>query len=625
MTRTARENDLLTAALRYAELGYPVFPCAPGKKIPATPKGFHNATCDPDTIRAWWAERPTANIGLPTAGLIVIDLDGAANNWPNDPEKGYDLGKAGAVGLTANGGKHYVFREPAGKAYRNTAAKLADHVDTRADGGYIVAPPSVLQGGKHYRWAESLDLSSPRDELPEPPAWLVDALDALAKPPAAPASAAEPGNGQGIPSGKRNATLTSLAGKLRRAGLGPEEILPSLLALNARRCNPTLPRPEVERIATSVGRYQPGEPPPPAEAAPIDYEAVTFAELAGRQFNTPYLVEWLLADQQPCILAGPKKSLKTSFALDLALALSQGGFFLGRFRVPRAVRTAFMSGESGLPVLQETGLRIASAAGYHPPALTNLLVTDRLPRVGDLDHLGALRDFALENELEALLIDPAYLALPAENTGDLHAVGQRLRHLNELTDELGLTIVLVHHTRKHTGRDPFDPPELEDIAWSGYQEWARQWLLLGRRDLYEPGSGEHRLWLTAGGSMGHSGRWAVDLSEGVRTGDQGRFWAVEVTDPDEARHAARERHEAHKEADKAARLEADKEKLCRAMARHPQGETATVLRDHAGLKSAAFKVALADLLNSGDAVPCELFKPNRKTPYEGYKLMEQTP
>lgn len=208
-------------------------------------------------------------------------------------------------------------------------------------------------------------------------------------------------------------------------------------------------------------------------AKAIDYAPTTFADLADRSLETSYLVEWVLADRQPCLLAGPKKSLKTSLALDLAISLARGGRFLGKFRVPRPVRTAFMSGESGLPVLQETGLRIARAAGHDPAELANLLITERLPSIGHGDHTEALERFARDHELKVLFIDPAYLALPCENTGDLHAVGQRLRCLNELSERTGVTVVLIHHTRKNTGRNRFAPPELEDIAWAGYQEWAR--------------------------------------------------------------------------------------------------------------------------------------------------------
>ncbi|MEY3225952.1 MAG: hypothetical protein RLZZ536_571, partial [Planctomycetota bacterium] len=82
-------SDLLSAALRYAELGYPVFPCEPGTNRPATAHGFKDATTNPAEIERWWAEIPRANIGMPTAGLLVLDIDGASNPWPG-PERAMD-------------------------------------------------------------------------------------------------------------------------------------------------------------------------------------------------------------------------------------------------------------------------------------------------------------------------------------------------------------------------------------------------------------------------------------------------------------------------------------------------------------------------------------------------------
>lgn len=61
----------------------------------------------------------------------------------------------------------------------------------------------------------------------------------------------------------RNMTLTSLAGRLRRAGLGAEEILETLLVTNERRCKPPMDVAEVEHIARGTMRYAvPGEAPP---------------------------------------------------------------------------------------------------------------------------------------------------------------------------------------------------------------------------------------------------------------------------------------------------------------------------------------------------------------------------
>ena len=70
--------------------------------------------------------------------------------------------------MPAGGGRQYIFRQPPGKAWRNTTGRLAPHVDTRADSGYIVVPPSVLNGGRTYRWAEGLEFDVPSNRLPEP-------------------------------------------------------------------------------------------------------------------------------------------------------------------------------------------------------------------------------------------------------------------------------------------------------------------------------------------------------------------------------------------------------------------------------------------------------------------------
>jgi archaellum biogenesis ATPase FlaH len=57
----------------------------------------------------------------------------------------------------------------------------------------------------------------------------------------------------------RNVNLTREAGRLRRLGYEEEEIEPTLLAVNDRRCVPPLPEDEVKRIVKSVCRYEPRE------------------------------------------------------------------------------------------------------------------------------------------------------------------------------------------------------------------------------------------------------------------------------------------------------------------------------------------------------------------------------
>ncbi|MBM3983962.1 MAG: DUF3987 domain-containing protein, partial [Planctomycetes bacterium] len=277
---------LLTAALRYAELGYRVFPCVPGTKHPSTQHGFRDASCDPAQIRAWWAQHPTANIGIAAEGLLVVDIDGANNPWPGDPERAADLAGAGAIALTPRGGRHHLFRRLDGVNWKCSTGKIAKGVDIRTDGGYIVAAPSEIKEGP-YRWADTLELEDRPEHLPDPPAWLVGELDRVATPTVAHVATGDvtaTSDANPIPAGQRNATLARLAGSMRRVGMGQPEIAAALRETNRGRCRPPLGEGEVDRIAASVARYAP------------DDLAVAVAE---NHFDQMYAAADAVSDEEP--------------------------------------------------------------------------------------------------------------------------------------------------------------------------------------------------------------------------------------------------------------------------------------------------------------------------------------
>jgi hypothetical protein len=111
----------------------------------------------------------SGNLGLRMGGgIIAIDVDGP---WSLLTELEAKLGPLPPTmtGRTGGGGFHLLFRVSV--TLRNTAGRLAPHIDTRADGGQIVAPPSIHQSGVRYQW---LDQRAPAD-LPD--RWLSELVD----------------------------------------------------------------------------------------------------------------------------------------------------------------------------------------------------------------------------------------------------------------------------------------------------------------------------------------------------------------------------------------------------------------------------------------------------------------
>jgi hypothetical protein len=213
------------------------------------------------------------------------------------------------------------------------------------------------------------------------------------------------------------------------------------------------------------------------------------------------------------------------------------------------------------------------------------------------------------------------LALPSEDNGNLFAQGALLRSLTTTCADVGASLVLCHHT-KRGGVDPFAPPELEHIAWAGFQEFARQWWLLGRRERFDPDSdGEHRLWLNIGGSAGFASLWAADVTEGKYPAP--RRWEVTLSHASEARQQAEEQRETARDEAKHKKhqvaVERAKERITDALRSVPGStDTKRNIRDRAGMKGVAFDEAWATLLRIGRLVPTEIIRDNGRT-YEGFR------
>ena len=357
---------------------------------------------------------------------------------------------------------------------------------------------------------------------------------------------------------------------------------------------------------------------------------LTSTDLATLDVRQRWLIKNVLVADMPALLGGPKKSLKTSLMLDMVISLGSGKSFLGKFEVPQKVKVAVLSGESGQATIKETALRIARTKGVDL-ATCDVLWGFELPRLGVDEDLAALSAALQDNKVKVVFIDPAYLCLLAGSrdvqANNMFQVGPLLVRVAKICQQTGTTLVLVHHTTKAASMQRTqegEPLELEDLAYAGFQEFARQWLLLNRRQKYEPGSGKHLLWLNLGGSDGHSGCWGIDVDEGVLDDNfNGRRWLVQVRSLDEAKKVVEQQKERVKDDRKKAKLEGLKIKLRQALLDFPAGETISFLAARIGeSRTTGVTEALSEMRLDGQVEVCTVTKPagRRMQDHPGWRL-----
>lgn len=259
MNAMAEQANKAEAAKRYLARGWSVLPLRPRDKRPlAAWQNLQNERPSEDDIAEWFQRWPDANIGIVTgeiSNLIVLDVD---------PKHGGDVAlerlerrhrplSATVEAITGGGGRHFYFTHP-GVLTRNRVG-LAQGIDLRGDGGYIVAPPSIHPSGRLYEWVPG----HRPDEiaLAPPPRWLI-----------MPIQGARVGRSlgewrrlvqEGVAEGQRNSTIASLTGHLLWHNVDSHVALELMLAWNRMRCRPPLDDAEVADVVASIAKMHDAE------------------------------------------------------------------------------------------------------------------------------------------------------------------------------------------------------------------------------------------------------------------------------------------------------------------------------------------------------------------------------
>jgi hypothetical protein len=253
-------------------------------------------------------------------------------------------------------------------------------------------------------------------------------------------------------------------------------------------------------------------------------------------FTREWLIQGILVRGEPAVIGGPKKTFKTSLAVDMAISLGSGRPFLGKFRVPARRTVAVFSGESGAATMQDMARRICAAKHVRLDDCTVHWCFD-LPRLGHEGHRGKLGEILCDNKVQVVFIDLLYMCLLAGSKSvspsNLYEIGPLLWAAARTCLDAGATPVFVHHATKsaakQTSNETPRPLSLDDLTYVGVGEFVRQWLLVNRLGPFSMSNGRHELVVAAGGSAGHSGEWTVTIDEGRLDANMaGRGWAVSV-------------------------------------------------------------------------------------------------
>ncbi|MBI4499332.1 MAG: primase C-terminal domain-containing protein [Chloroflexi bacterium] len=361
----------------------------------------------------------------------------------------------------------------------------------------------------------------PETPLAPMPGWVLQAVQSPAPPLAAtvPSGALNGHQAGTIPEGQRNATLTSLAGSVRRRGVSEAGILALLGAENTARCDPPLPAAEVQAIARSVARYAPGagesahrnrndteSTAVPTWPDPEDRGSAVLSDL-----GTVEYVEDMVRPGRITVWAaeeGTGKSYATAGEMGVRIAVA-GGDFAGTWPVLQQGPVLVLSEmHTDDDYLRED--RILESLGHTRSELTGRyfrlsLMTGGKPLLMDPEWRTWITAWLQAHDALLCIVDTATAATNVDPWGpEIQGVYRGLRQMQEMYP--ALAILLCVHLKKPQGRGE---RRISDVLG----EWGR-WcdvLILQEND----GNNLHRTKLTVRKRVRQERRIMVTKKDGL--------------------------------------------------------------------------------------------------------------
>lgn len=472
--------------------GCKVFPCVPLGKVPATERGWQEASDNPAQVEAWLRVNPDFNWAVATglSGLFVVDIDPVGLPWWEKLLE-RDTAVRAAVDAafqvrTPRGGLHIYFRGEG----PSTASRIADGIDTRGgivrdgkviSGGYVVLPGSrtsvgtytALPGGAinplpaeivalipERKKTDTLGLAkNPDHDQPRNVSWAIDLLTGYVQ------------SGRVSVSGRGgNNVAFQVAASILDKAISPGLCFDLLWQHWNPYCSPPWDDWELETIIRNAATY--GEDTG-AGVKGFQANADAFANFEGKQFEEPEPKdrardkiqplhtyadnvrdpEWLIRNTLPAhgigMIYGESGSYKSFLALDMALCLSFG--IPGQWgSAPVKNDVLFLAGEGPVATAKKRWPAWMEWQGLEFRNDHRFYIKDRVPFYTDTDaweHVKA--DLAeLKARPALIVIDTLSRLITGMDENSAKDASMITSFMEQLARYYECCVLAIHHTGK---------------------------------------------------------------------------------------------------------------------------------------------------------------------------------
>lgn len=463
-------NSVLAQANEYIDQGWSILPVKPSEKRPYMTNWlqYQHTRATKEMADSWFTSLTGAGVGMVTgriSGVVVLDIESYCSIPIDELLRRYPTQM---VSRTGTGGYHLFYLYPNGVSKIANRVGIFEGADIRADGGFIVLPPTRHPNGKLYEWIKKgplgvfpkalLDIQS--QPKAQGDGWITEAL-------------------RGVSEGGRNDACARLAGYFFHKGLNAD-IVEALLTEWNERNDPPLPMREIRTTIKSIERSSAGmggqftslEYEDDTKTASKAPENSTFDLLRMRDYVKGYGGEgatWLVQDWLPdksiTFLVSPPESYKTWILLDLAVSISTGLPFLGQARVNKTGPAMIIQQEDShgglterLALIAEQKMGMAANLGneaWQIPCIPDLPIYIHPSRMLRFDNDKVLKE--LEEQIKTIkprvvLIDPLYSTTSGVDNY-MADLANQMMILKTWRDKYGCSFVLAHHSKKNLDPD----------------------------------------------------------------------------------------------------------------------------------------------------------------------------